>query len=127
MLLSLVINVAFCYLLPLQAIGCHSSAPQRVKQATTWYGLALSACLDGTIPSDIPPILRLVILNNLGEIYFRLGQYDDMKSIHNRLKKSWRDDQTFVLGGEPFLNEIEKAGLLWNVLFLEKPDMAAAA
>ena len=88
--------------------------------------------MDGTTISNItdcvvPPVLHLVILNNLGAIYFQLGQYDDMTSVFGNIKKSWHDALIVTLVEEPFLDQVEKHGLLWNLLFLKIPDWAAAA
>lgn len=71
----------------------------------------------------VPEDLRLVILNNLGEAYFRLGQYDDMVLVYDHLKKRY----THIVAGGPFLNQDEKQGMLSNTLFLKRPDLAAAA
>lgn len=71
----------------------------------------------------MPRILHLALLNNLGEVLFRLSRYDEMVRAYTQLQK-WRAD--IVLGG-PLLNAVERYGLLWNILFLKKPFMAAAA
>lgn len=69
----------------------------------------------------VPPVLRVVILNNLGEIYFRLCQYDAMASAYADMLNLWRADTG------PFLNHAERQGILCNAQFLKRPIIAAAA
>lgn len=75
----------------------------------------------------VPPTLRLAILNNLGEIYFRLSRYENMVSVNDYVKTSWCYVRIAVLVGGPFLNQAEMHGLQCNIMFLRKPEMAAAA
>lgn len=73
----------------------------------------------------IPAVLRLAILNNLGEIYYRLHQYDHMVNIYDHMENLW--SRLAVLAGGPFLDQVETHGLMWNARFLKRPGTAAAA
>ena len=69
------------------------------------------------------PMLSVVLLNNLGEVYYQLCQYDDMTCVCQDLKTLWQ-----AYDAEQHLEESEVKGLLWNMLLLLKtPQLAAAA
>lgn len=81
---------------------------------------------NGTIFA-VPPIIRLAILNNLGEIYYRLCHYGEMALVYDHMKNLNCYAHMGILVGGPFLDQVEIGGLIWNFMFLKRPVTAAAA
>jgi hypothetical protein len=97
-----------------------------LERARIFYCLSLNL-LSSTSDSVCPPpqIFCTVILNNLGEIYLELCQYEAMVEAYQDLKIVWTAGSG--ASAERTMEASDVHGLLLNMLLLTKPQVAAAA
>lgn len=113
----------------LKALGFHVAGittryERCFERARDCYNLSL-ALLSSSTHVFRPSILCVVVLNNIGEVYLQLCQYDAMVDVYQHLKVLWASDNG--ANAELHMKENERRGLLWNMLLLKKPCVASAA
>ena len=87
----LVILYNLAYLFHSRAIEEKNGDPADLKKAKDVYSLVKTLVIDGNLLTLDSPLFQLAVLNNLGQVYYSLGEKDAMKETFDQIADIMRE------------------------------------